>query len=168
MSLKCQNFLGWKSKSPLIVSLFDLWAHITQIYYIPSVYPHQSCHWTFCLIEISRWDKNNCCSKLSKLTFFNQNDQVWVKIVVILLICLAFNWNDLCRWNDWCEWTPAHHHSSFNLSSILSDRYLLVKSKLLNVLYEHKSHWKDNVQCGKPRSFDASLIRFIDTKIHEW
>ena len=36
----------------------------------------------FFLLFISRWDKNNCCSKLSKLIFFNQNGQV--KKIVIL------------------------------------------------------------------------------------
>ena len=46
--------------------------------------------------DFSCWDKNYCYYKLSKLTFFTQNGQVWnksscwVKIAVILWICSGF------------------------------------------------------------------------------
>ena len=54
--------------------------------------------------------KNNCCYKLSKLTFFSQKCQVWKKQwfwveLVNYWICLAFNWSYFClilRLTTWC------------------------------------------------------------------
>ena len=48
-------------------------------------------------------------------------------------------------------------HTTDNL---LCARHPIIISVLL---YSHNV-----IASGKPRSFDASLIRFIDTKIHEW
>ena len=69
----------------------------------------------FFSLFISRWDKNNCCSKMSKLIFFNQNGQVWKKMVFLSenschfvnLFSFQLKWK--VQWQDWCQRTPAHH-----------------------------------------------------------
>ena len=52
---------------------------------------------------ISIWDKNNCCYKLSNqlfsvkmVRFENCFESLWVKVVVILWICSAFNMSYFC------------------------------------------------------------------------
>ena len=80
---KLYYFLGWKSKSLLIVSLFDLWAHITQIYYIPSVYPHQSWVWTFCFNWNLKMRQKQLLFQAEKINLFQSKWSGLKKMVIL-------------------------------------------------------------------------------------